>query len=94
MKIPSNLLYTGNLYPAHYGYPCFDCHPKNYMDEFKFVIGFSYNPPRGSIRESFTDTHFAIVYRCPMCGRIFWLHCGKDIIVEYMKYKKKKGKEE
>ena len=88
-KIPDMLLYIDSLFAARYGYPCFDCGIKNNMDEFKHVIGFSNKPPRGSIRSCIPEEVIAIVYRCPICGKIFWLHCEEPTIRRYQRYKNK-----
>jgi hypothetical protein len=84
--IPKELLYIHNLFNAFYGYICFDCFPCHEFDVYKYVVGFSPDPPRGSCVEERT---IAMVSECPKCFRIFWLHCEGKEIEGYLRYKKK-----
>jgi len=93
IEIPDELIYTGALHEAYYGYPCFECKIKDNTDKFRFVIGLSYEKPHGSIKTCSPDELAAIVYRCPACGRIYWLHCCQADIRAYQRYRAEKEEE-
>ena len=85
--IPQDLLWNHDLFDTRYGYVCFDCKIKSENDIYKYVIGFSYNPPYRSI---LIDKIIVMVSQCPSCFKIYWLHCTDREIRAFQRYKIKK----